>query len=40
MINAEVLRHNEFEDVVPTFLCFIEHIDAELMLPPNFVHCF
>jgi len=34
MRNVDVLVHNEFVDVVPTFLLCFELIDVELMFPP------
>ena len=40
MRNVEVMMHNEFVDVVPTFLCCIELIDVELMFPPIFMHLY
>jgi len=38
MRNDEVLVHNEFVDVVPTFLCALNMFELELIFPPSFMH--
>lgn len=37
--NDEVMMHNDFVDVVTTFLCFIKNIWDGVDVSPNPVHC-
>jgi len=40
MRNVFALKHNEFVDVVPTFLLYFKFFEVELMLPPMFMNLY